>query len=351
LKEGLLIYGCYGYTGDLISRHAAEKGLKPTLAGRDKARTAALAKELNLPYVVFDLADANVVKQHLQPFKVVLHCAGPFQYTAKRMIDACLATGTHYLDITGEYQVFEDSFKRNDEALATGIVIMSGVGFDVVPSDCTAKYLSEQLPNANSLELCLYSKGGRLSHGTAITVTENMGESTYVRRNGQLKPVSNGSLVRKVFVDNKDREAVAISWGDISTAYRSTGIPDITVYNALPTKVIKSMRMSNYLGFIFRLRPVKNYLIKKIKERPAGPTAEERQKATSYIWGEVKNAAGEKRTAVLKLPEGYTITYLAAVRIAEILLADTNLRGSLTPAQAFGYDFVLQFEGTELKNL
>lgn len=350
MKQGLLIYGCYGYTGELISRHAVEKGLKPTLAGRDAARTAALAKELNLPYVAFDLNDAKEVEKQLQPFKVVLHCAGPFQYTSKPMVDACLKTGTHYLDITGEYSVFEDVLKRNDEALAAGVVLMAGVGFDVVPSDSLAKYLSEQMPNATSLELALYNKGGRISHGTAITVTENLGQSTLVRRNGKLTPLSNGTLTRSVFVDGKNREAVAISWGDISTAYRSTGIPDITVYNALPPKVIKSMRMSNYIGFLFRLRPVKNYLIKKIKERPAGPTLEERQKAASYIWGEVKNAAGTTKTAVLKLPEGYTITYLTAVRIAETLLAENNLRGALTPAQAFGYEFILQFEGTELKN-
>ncbi|MCW5907434.1 MAG: saccharopine dehydrogenase NADP-binding domain-containing protein [Chitinophagales bacterium] len=347
MKQGVLIYGCYGYTGELISRYAAERGLQPTLAGRDKQKVEKLAAELKLPSLVFDLTNDATVERSINPFKVVLHCAGPFQYTATPMINACIKTGTHYLDITGEYTVFESAFKRNEEAQKAGVLLMPGVGFDVVPSDCLSLYLKEQLPDAVQLELALAQKGGRISHGTAITVTENLGHSCMVRRNGSLVPVKNGSLLRTITIEGKPRVAVAIPWGDIATAYRSTGIPNITVYNSVPKKVIDGMKLSNYIGFVFRWRWVKNYLIKKIKQRPAGPNETERKNAASFIWGEVKNASGKTYSAVLQLPEGYTITYLTAVRIAELVMQGNAPTGAKTPAQAFGCNFILQFEGVK----
>ncbi|MDB5281446.1 MAG: Saccharopine dehydrogenase [Bacteroidota bacterium] len=345
LKEGLLIYGCYGYTGKLICDHAVKSGMKPVLAGRDKEKTEALANELKLEYRVFDVSDENVVAENLKDFKVVLHCAGPFMFTAQIMAKACIKAKTHYLDITGEILVFEQMFKLSDAATEAGVLLMPGVGFDVVPTDCLALYLKDKLQGADSLELGLYQKGGKLSHGTAITIAENLGESGAVRRNGKLEAVANGTLTRLIRVDQKERNAVAIPWGDVSTAYRTTKIPNITVYNILPQKLIEGMKMSNYFGFFFRSRMFKNYVIKKIKKRPAGPSDEERKTAKSVVWGEVKNPLGASKRAILELPEGYTLTAWTAIKIAQNILQKSPQPGTRTPAAVFGADFILQFEG------
>jgi short subunit dehydrogenase-like uncharacterized protein len=266
------------------------------------------------------------------------------------MVEACLKAKTHYLDITGEYQVFEEVFKQHTQAESAGVLLMPGVGFDVVPSDCLAKHLNERFPKANTLELALFQKGGRLSHGTAITIAENMGKSCMIRKEGELTPVPNGKLTRKVTFEREPVETVAIAWGDIASAYRSTQIPNITVYNAVPPKLIKKMKQSNYLGFILRWRWVKNLIIKGIKKRPAGPTNEEREKAKTYIWGRVHNGLGVKATSILKLPEGYKLTYLTAVRIAQLVLEGNIPFGAKTPSQVFGADFILQFEGVKRNN-
>ena len=345
MKENFLIYGCYGYTGKLISEHAAQLGLKPILAGRDAARAEALAKELNLPFRVFDLNDEQQVITNISDVKVVLHCAGPFRYTSKVMTAACMKSKTHYLDITGEFDVFESMFNLDKAAKAAGVLLMPGVGFDVVPTDCLSLYLKNKIPNVDTLELALMMRGGRISHGTAITVAENLGESGMVRRNGKLEKVENGTLLRQIKLqDKKSYTGVAIPWGDISTAYRTTGIPNITVYNCLPPKVIKSMKMSNRIGFILRLRPVKNFIINRIKQRPAGPNETERQNSTSVVWGEVKNASGAGVRAMLELPEGYTLTALTAVKIAQNIVEKEPPHGTHTPAGVFGADFILQFD-------
>ena len=165
MKEGVLIYGCYGYTGKLISELAAKAGMKAVLSGRDEQKVAALASLLKLPHKTFDLKNVEQTAEQIKDFKVVLHCAGPFMYTADIMANACIKAKTHYLDITGEYQVFENMFGLNEKATAAGVMLMSGVGFDVVPSDCLALYLKEKMPNADALDLALYMKGGRISHG------------------------------------------------------------------------------------------------------------------------------------------------------------------------------------------
>lgn len=107
-----IIYGANGYTGELIAREAVRQGLKPTLAGRNKAKVEALAQELGLDYKAFGLDNVDAVSQQLQGFKLVMHCAGPFSATSKPMMEACIKAGTHYLDITGEISVFELSQYR-----------------------------------------------------------------------------------------------------------------------------------------------------------------------------------------------------------------------------------------------
>ena len=260
------------------------------------------------------------------------------------MSSACIKTKTHYLDITGEIEVFENLYKKDEAARNAGVLLMSGVGFDVVPSDCLAMYLKEQLPDATSLEMTLLQKGGMLSHGTAITVVENMAEKCQVRRNWKIVGVPNGTLIKQIPFPDKTRTAVAISWGDVASSFRSTQIPNITIYNALPPKLISGMKWGNYFSFITRTRFVKDFLIKQIKKRPSGPNEEMRKNATAAIFGEVKNAKGETKRAVLDLPEGYLLTALTALKITEKVLENTPAVGAKTPAQVFGSDFILQFE-------
>jgi len=347
MKEGLLIYGCYGYTGKLISEHAVKCGLKPVLAGRDEKKVKSLAAELNLSFRVFDLSDEQKIIINIADVKVVMHCAGPFITTAQIMAGACIKAATHYLDITGEYEVYEKLFSMNKAAQKAGVLLMPGVGFDVVPSDCLALYLKEKLPSAYSLELVLRVINGKLSGGTAITIIENIVEGGVIRRKGKLKKVANGELTRVIDWGDKKRQTAAIPWGDVATAFRSTGIPDITVYISLPQIVVAIMKMGNYTNFIFRLKAVKKSITWLLKKLPAGPDAESRSKSKCIIWGEVKNTSGETHRAILELPETYTLTSWTSVKIAQHILASEPPHGTITPAQVFGKDFILQFDGVK----
>ncbi len=155
-----IIYGANGYTGELIAREAVRLGLKPTLAGRNRAKVEALAQELGLGYKAFGLDNVDAVSEQLQGFKLVMHCAGPFSATSKPMMEACIKAGAHYLDITGEISVFELAQSLNSQAEKAYVVLCPGVGFDVIPTDCVAAALKEALPERPIWRLVLIQKQG-----------------------------------------------------------------------------------------------------------------------------------------------------------------------------------------------
>jgi short subunit dehydrogenase-like uncharacterized protein len=346
----ILIYGANGYTGELVARAARERGMLPVLAGRSGPPVEALARELGLPFRSFTLDDPRATSHGLDGVAVVIHCAGPFSRTAKPMADACLLARAHYLDITGEAAVFESLAARDREAREAGVMLLPGTGFDVVPSDCLAAHLKRRLPSAKALILAFHSAGAQLSRGTATTMVENLHRGGLVRKGGVLTPVPAAWKTRDVDFGRGPRRVATIPWGDVSTAYHSTGIPDIEVYTAMPVSMILASRLTRPFKALFGTAPVQSFLKKRIRSGAAGPSAERRAQAQSFFWGEVSDGsravASRQRT-----PEGYTLTALTAVAAAQKALAGNAPVGFMTPSKAYGPDFVLEIPGVTREDL
>ncbi len=342
MNRNFLIYGANGYTGELIAREAARRGLKPILAGRSQNKVEPLAKELGLTCRTFALKDKKSLEYTLKEVDFVLHCAGPFSLTSKPMVEACLRLGKHYLDITGEIAVFEALAKRGEAAKKSNIMIMPGVGFDVVPSDCLALHLKNRLPLATDLTLAFYGTG-KISHGTMATMTLNAGAGGAVRRDGAVVSVPAAWKTREIDFGAARKNAVTIPWGDVSTAFYSTGIPNIEVYTVVPESNLRMMKLSRYIGWLLSTNLAQNYLQKQIPE--GGPNSEERAGGKTYLWGEAVDAAGNKVEARSTCPEGYATTVLTALKIAEKVLAGNFQTGFQTPAKCWGADLILEIEG------
>jgi short subunit dehydrogenase-like uncharacterized protein len=339
-----LIYGANGYTGALIAREAVARGHRPVLTGRNAAALAEVSGGLGLESRAFALVEPRQVAERVRGIGALLNCAGPFARTYLPMAEACLSAGVHYLDITGEVAVFEALAARDADARAAGMMLLPGVGFDVVPSDCLAAHLKRRLPLAARLALGFLSSG-RMSRGTATTVAENLGGGGLVREAGVLRPVTAAWKTRVIDFGTGPVAAITIPWGDVSTAYHSTGIPDIEVYMAAPLGLRLGVWASRYLGCLLRSRAVQRLLRRRIRAGPAGPTDAERARGRTYLWGEAVDVAG--RTAVSRLsgPEGYTLTVRAALAgVARVLGGDAP-PGFQTPSSAYGPEFVLGLEG------
>jgi short subunit dehydrogenase-like uncharacterized protein len=350
-NKTFLLYGANGYTGKLIANLANEYGLKPILAGRRAEVLEPMAKELNTTYYVVDLADSEKLEAVLKEVPLVLHAAGPFKHTAKQMIEVCLKTNTHYIDITGEIIVYEMAKKYHDAALKAGIMLMPGAGFDVVPTDCIALYLKNKLPDATELKLAFASVGGGISHGTALTMADGMGEKSAVRKDGKIVRVPLGHKGMWVDFGIKKLFVMTIPWGDISTAYTTTGIPNIETYTGVAPKTYKLLKFQVLFNWLLRTNFMRNKQKKKIKNNPAGPSFEKRSKSKGLVWGEVKNANGEIAQARLIGPDGYTLTAHSSLLIAKKILEGNFKPGYQTPAGCYGADLILEVPGVIRENI
>lgn len=348
-NNSFLLYGANGYTGALIARYSAEYNLKPILAGRRKEAVESIAAKYNLPFLVFDLDDQASLKFALKKVSLVVHAAGPFEFTAKQMVEACLETGTHYIDINGDIAVFELLKTYDAKAKERGIMIMPGVGFDVVPTDCLSLFLKKKLPDANELKIAFATIGGQISHGTALTMASKMGEGGAERRGGKIVKVPLGQKGMWLVIENKRLFFMQIPWGDISTAYFTTGIPNIETYTGIPKKMYKILKFQKAFNWLLRNSFIKSIIKKQISKRERGPSDEKREKAKTLVWAQVQNTQGEKATAYLNTPEGYTLTTHSSLIIAKKILETKFLPGYQTPAVVYGADLVLEVPQVQRK--
>jgi short subunit dehydrogenase-like uncharacterized protein len=328
-----------------------ERGLKPIIAGRNADKVKSQAAELGLDHRVFSLDEPTGMDEAHNDVIAVLNCAGPFIHTYKPMMEGCLRNGTHYLDITGEIPVFEGIAAHDAEAKARGVMLLPAVGFDVVPSDCLALHLKQRLPSATRLTLAFHSKGpAGLPPGTANTMLEGIIASDFkFRYEGQLTPFPRKLRTRWIDFGRGPVEATLFPWGDVYTAFYTTGIPNIEEYFVITAESRKQLASSIKLRPLLKLASIRRFLRSKL---PTGSTAESRAASRMNVWGEVVDDQGRKATSRLYGPEaGVTWTSLTALAVVNKVLAGKVLPGFQTPALVYGADFLLECEGVTREDL
>jgi short subunit dehydrogenase-like uncharacterized protein len=350
VKEShFLLYGANGYTGRLIVERALATGLRPLIAGRNGVEIRSLASELALEHRSFELEDAAALDRALADVPVVLHAAGPFSHTALSMVAACVRTRTHYTDINGDIAVFERIYAENDRAHDAGVMLLPGAGFDVVPTDLLAAHLERRLPTATHLRLAFHSPGGSISRGTAVTMVENLAGGGAVRLDGRITRVPAAYRTRTVDFGygTAPVRVTTIPWGDVSTAYYSTGIPNIEVCTVMTAAQRRLLSASRTLRAVLRSRIAQRLLKGVIRATVTGPDNERRRTTIALIHGEVEDGAGGRAEARMRTPEGYTLTAMTAVEIVRRVLAGEAPAGFQTPSLAYGADWILDLDGVE----
>jgi short subunit dehydrogenase-like uncharacterized protein len=387
---------------------AVRRGHRPVLAGRDPARLRALAEELAgrdpgelaaeighppseprnvgpappadaagartplLPWRAFPLDDPAALEEGIVGVDAVLHAAGPFIHTAAPMVEACLAAGVNYLDVTAEIPVFERVFDLHDEAKRRGIVLLPGVGLGVVPTDAAAALLAEVVPAASRLELALHSPG-KGSAGTMRTIVEGIPVGLLVRRKGRLVAARPGAREFRRRVDfgppaeagpmagrlGGSRSVAPFTWGDLSTAVRSTAIGEVTFYMARPRRQVRLLPVAlPILRTLLSGRALRRVAAWIFARGSGGPDRTERAAGRARIWARVEDPAGHAAEVVLECPHGYRFTAIAGVRAVEEVLARMGEApgrgdaavgaGAFTPSTAFGSRWALGLPGVEL---
>jgi short subunit dehydrogenase-like uncharacterized protein len=344
-----MIYGANGYTGRLVAELAVQREQRPVLAGRDERALAELADRLGLAHRAFPLTDPSRLKDALSGVDAVAHCAGPFSATSTAMVDACLATGVHYLDITGEIDVLEAVLARDGDARDAGVALLPGSGFDVVPTDCLAAMVVEKLPEASALDIA-FRAGGGLSPGTARTAVEGMGTGGRARIGGGIVSVPAGWRRRTADFASGPVIVTSIPWGDVSTAFHSTGVPEIVTYTYLPGGGTTSL-LQRLTRPAARIPAVRRVLAAAAARRVSGPDEERRDRSTYQVFVEARSASGRTVTGSLTTPNGYSLTADSVLRVVDRVLAGSVAAGAHTPSKAHGAAFVLDLDGVTLHGI
>ena len=334
-----MVYGANGFTGRALAKLAEQTGQRPVLAGRSVAKILPLAEELGLDHVIVDPVDTSGLRTALADVTVVANCAGPFSQTAGPLVDACLATTTHYVDITGEVDVFESIYARASEAERAGVVLLPGAGFDVVPTDCLAAILAAKLPEATELELAFTLSGG-FSPGTIKTALEGISVGGRARVDGELQSVPLAHRQTIAEFSSGPRQVTAIPWGDLSSAYRTTGIPNITTYTVLPGSDLIN-RSQQFLGPLLRMPAVQRAGASLVDRWITGPS-EQRQTTSKRceVWGRVSGPGKHYASGTVSTPAGQLFTVDALLHAVLRLLGGDVMPGAHTPSSAFGSDFL-----------
>jgi short subunit dehydrogenase-like uncharacterized protein len=350
MSSEFLLYGSTGFLGEAIARLAVSKRIPLIIAARNADKLKAQAIDLNLEYRVFKLEDTKAMDSAVGMVIAVLNCAGPYMHTFKPLVDSCLRLGRHYLDLTGEIPVYDAISALDAQAKSKGAMLLPGVGFDVVPTDCLAVHPKQKLPSARRLTLAFQSEGpAGLPPGTQRTMIELIPYGNRVRRNGRLEIPKRSLKTRKVDFGKGPVKATRLTWGDVFMAHYSTSIPNIETYAVLPEAIRRQIAIFGFLRPLFKLVAVRNLLKHGVKP---GPTLEQCAKTSTHVWGEVEDDQGRKAASQLDGPEaGVVWTARSALAAVKKVLAGNASPGFQTPALAFGADFVLDSDGVTRRDI
>jgi short subunit dehydrogenase-like uncharacterized protein len=343
----IVIYGATGYIGAATARIAAERGLHPVLAARRPPAGGATVRPVAL-------TDPAALDALLGDAAVVLNAAGPFGTTQQPLLDACLRTGTHYLDLAGEYPELLAVAARDAELTGAGVMAMPGAGFGVVPTDAVAVHLARRLPSATRLELSFVTRG-RVSRGTLGTLLAGLPTTGARRVDGRLVPVRAVAQRRRIRVDPRTSRGTLVvtnPWrADVVSAGASTGVATIDTFVGVPAPLRLAMRIGPRAPWLFTSRPSRRLQALLLRGLPAGPADEQLAAGSSVVHGLAVDDAGNRAEAVLTGPEPYLYTAHLAAELLARTAAGVSVPGFRTPAQVHGPDLALATPGTTLRDI
>jgi len=348
MKRKVLLYGANGFSGKLILKEAQKQGVELVIAGRNKKEIKKASDEFNFPYRIASLDNDLEINDMLKDIDCLFNAAGPFSQTTKPLIKACIAMGIHYVDLSGEIDDYIAVHSHNKTAIENNVMLLPGVGFDIVPTDCLGLYTSKKIKDPS--ELNFYIKGfDDISSGTATTAIEAIGKGIRFRKDGKIVRAKKTETV-KINYNEKNEAYLLSTWGDIFTSYLTTKIKNIKVYFKSSLFNKSYILLLHYLESIYKYNFMKKPLFFWASMQK-GPSQEKMDTGTIEIIAEAKNSLGESAATHLVLPEGYIFTALSSVMIIKKIQDGIIKPGFHTPAQLFGEDFILEVEGTSRSDL
>nr|XP_018896665.1 PREDICTED: saccharopine dehydrogenase-like oxidoreductase [Bemisia tabaci] len=167
----ILVLGATGFTGQRVVAKLVEIAkqhgqIRWGVAGRNLEKLRAVLKEAakktgenleNIPIVIADVTDEKSLADMASKTKVVINVCGPYAFYGEPVVKACINSGTHHLDVSGEPLYMESvQLKYHASADEKGVYVITGCGLSGVPADVGTIFLRKQFDGAlNSVEIFL----------------------------------------------------------------------------------------------------------------------------------------------------------------------------------------------------
>lgn len=367
----LSLFGATGFTGRItaayIARHAAREGLTWAIAGRSEAALIALRDSLDgvkPAVIVADLRDKASLRAMAASTKVLMNAVGPFAVYGPDVVEACLASGTHYLDITGEPEFINRCYVRHgQEAEEKGVTLINACGFDSIPADVATWLAVKALPaDIPKSVRCYVSTNATFSGGTLNTAATSVHNKNSGKRQDVVRypkhpdspkidrgiqfskrfgkwalpmPVADIHIVRRSAMRLPETYGGAFSYAQFFLARSFGGMVSLIA------------RVAVLFTFI-RFAWFRGWLLKKYSPG-TGPSPEQRASSHFQVTAIAETIDGRASTVTLSGGDpGYDETAKLFSESAFCLLEKSRAgmlkSGVLTPVEAFGMELVGRLE-------
>jgi short subunit dehydrogenase-like uncharacterized protein len=184
MVNDIVVFGATGFVGRLVAGYLAvhaPQHARIALAGRSREKLERVRAELGRaaaawPLVVADSSDPDSLRAMAEATKVVATTVGPYRDGGIALVDACIAAGTSYLDLTGEVLFTHESVQRHDAAKAKGVRVVHSCGFDSIPSDLGVLLLHQAVGELGDTTLIVAAMKGGFSGGTLASMKGQVDE-------------------------------------------------------------------------------------------------------------------------------------------------------------------------------
>lgn len=345
---GLTVFGATGYTGALCAAEACRQGLPLRVAGRRRSALEALAGRLRDRYqdahvevAVADAADPDALSTLASASRVLLTAVGPYARLGRPVVDAAIAAGCHYVDVSGEVPFVAEVHDQDARAARARVALVPGAGFDGVPGDLLAGLAAARLSGPPTrVRVAYLVRHARVSGGTVRSALGIAAGGGNAWRGGRLTRERAFAARWDAPFPDRIRGTVSVPFPEVVTVARTTGAHEVRAFMALPaTAVLQLTSLPTRIGLGVLSRTPAWRLLEAAAERlPEGPSDDARRRTRTTVLVEAEGPGGPQR-AVARIDDLYQATARSAVAIAGRLVTDDPAEpGALTPTQAVGGD-------------
>jgi short subunit dehydrogenase-like uncharacterized protein len=221
MSKPVIVYGASGYTGRLVCEYLREYNVPFVAAGRDKARIAeAMDKVPGIDTVEHEIVevahDVEPLTELFDGAQVVLNTVGPFAQYGREVVEACINTGCHYLDTTGEQDwliVCDEEY--GERMAAKGLLLAPGIAQMYTTSEIAAQLCLEK-PGVDTLDILVFWKGTPTVASTrTILVNACLSKAYYLEQNQYAEWPADAGLY-DVAIPGQHEIGLALPWGGMS---------------------------------------------------------------------------------------------------------------------------------------